>query len=109
MDARKKVIRVDAAESQSIREKIDRKSQGNKRAAMLKDLHLVAAATATDGLIVSMDEEVRKLYRGISQHIGELRELVWVNPCKEEEGALQWLKNGADPEAERKLGPQEEE
>jgi hypothetical protein len=109
MDARKKVLRVDAAENEAIQERIDRLSQGNAKAAMLKDMHLVAAARATDGLIVSMDEEVRELFGGISQHIGELRELIWVNPCAEGDQALQWLKDGAESEGDRQLGRQAQE
>jgi len=107
MDARKKVIRIAAPEIQPIRNKINEVNESHPKAAMTKDLHLIEAASVTDGLIVSMDEEVRNLFNENSQRIGQLKNLVWVNPCKPEDTALEWLQEGALTEKERQFGSAE--
>lgn len=108
MDARKKVVRIEAPDIGPIREKVEKISEPRAKAEMTKDLHLVAAASATDGLIVSMDEEARGLFRKESGNIGELKDLVWVNPCKAEDDGLVWLKDGAPTQRHRQLAPAEE-
>ncbi|HYW40908.1 MAG TPA: hypothetical protein VE957_22590 [Terriglobales bacterium] len=108
MDARKKVVRINAPQVRPTRVKIGRVAENRAKAAMTKDVHLVEAATATDGLIVSMDEEVRNLFKENSERIGELKGLVWVNPCKPEDTALEWLEEGAPTQKNRQLGSMEE-
>ena len=71
---------------------------------MQKDFHLLEAARATDQTIISLDEIIRQLFARAAQHVGEIRDIVWVNPERmEEEEPLVWLKNGAPPEDHRKL------
>jgi len=36
----------------------------------------------------------------------KMRQIVWVNPCKDEETPVAWLQDGAALEKERKLGHQ---
>ena len=109
MDARKKVARTQEADSSAIQERISRLSQGNDRDSMIKDLPLIAAARATDGLVVSMDEGVRELFANISPHIGELRGIVWVNPTDPDDRALEWLQDGDPSDVGRQLGQALEE
>jgi len=73
-------------------------------AAMLKDIHLIEAAQATDQTVISLDETVRKLFNLSTKHIGVLKNIVWVNPDKADEQPFLWLKNGAKPEKKRLLG-----
>lgn len=71
---------------------------------MQKDFHLLEAARETDQTIISLDETVRGLFARATQHVGEIRDIVWVNPeYNEEEEPLVWLQNGAPPEDHRKL------
>lgn len=72
--------------------------------AMLKDFHLLGAALATDKTVISLDETIRKLFAQTTQQVGEIRNIVWVNPERTtEEQPITWLKNGAPSEAQRQL------
>lgn len=72
--------------------------------AMLKDFHLLGAALETDQTIISLDETVRGLFKRASQSVGEIRDIIWVNPDRTaEEQPIAWLQNGAPPEAYRRL------
>lgn len=76
----------------------------NNRRAMVKDFRLIEAAIVTDGIVVSLDDAVRKLFGDAAKSINELRYIVWVNPSVEKEQAIQWLENGAATETNRQLG-----
>jgi hypothetical protein len=74
------------------------------RRAIAKDAHLVEAARATDWIVVSLDEEVRGHLCGVCPQVSEVREILWANPAREEEGVPSWLERGARVEKKRKLG-----
>ena len=105
MDARKKVYRVDAPVDEELRNKIERTATGeNEIEVMQKDFHLLEAAWATDQSIISLEEIIRQLFARASERVGEIRDIVWVNPERmEEEEPLVWVQNGAPPEDHRKL------
>ena len=72
--------------------------------AMLKDFHLLQAALETDQTIISLDETIRGLFKQASQQVGEIRDIIWVNPDRTaEEQPIAWLQNGAPPEVPRRL------
>ncbi len=71
--------------------------------AMLKDFHLLGAALETDQAIISLDETIRGLFKQASQQVGEIRDIIWVNPDRTEERPILWLQNGAPPEPHRQL------
>jgi hypothetical protein len=75
-----------------------------EKAAVLKDVLLVEAALETDRAIVSRDEEARRLYVRLAKHVPSLRSAVWVNPVREDDRPVNWLKSGARLEKERRLG-----
>ncbi len=105
MEARKKVNRVNAPVNNKLRDKIKKITATEKDCeAMLKDIHLVEAAKATEQSVASLDETVRNLFASISRRVGEFRSIVWVNPDKIEEQPMSWLENGAKPEKKRLLG-----
>src|SRR5205807_4066463 len=79
-------------------------SDEKKRESMLKDIHLVEAASRADRIVVSMDERVRSYFHEITHRIQILMHIAWVNPCKSEETPLDWLRKGAQAERERLLG-----
>jgi len=68
---------------------------------MVKDVHLLEAALATDKRIASGDDTASGFYRGIP----EVRMVLWINPAREEERAMEWLGEGAKLETFRLLLP----
>ena len=76
------------------------------RNAMIKDIILIEAAIGSDNTIASLDEAARKKYKKISIKVTEIEQIIWVNPDKENEKPLIWLRQGANPDEERKLGYQ---
>jgi len=75
------------------------------RRVLMNDLHLVEAAIATDGIVVSRDDTARDLFRAASATLGRLRRIVWVNPADEADPS-EWLAKGATAEEGRMLGKQ---
>ena len=72
--------------------------------ALRKDFHLLQAAFATDQIIVSLDETIRRFFKRASQSVGEIQGIIWVNPDRTvEEQPIAWLQNGAPPEGHRRL------
>jgi hypothetical protein len=105
MTARKKVVLV-TPEENDVEKQIRSACNGNRLATAIKDCHLIHAALATEHSIASLDEEVREIYRSLSQDIKELRKIVWVNPTLESETPIDWLEQGAQPDVHRQLGHQ---
>ena len=74
---------IDTTINANLRDKIKRIIAKTKdREAMLEDFHLIEAALATDRTVVSRDETVRNLFATASSRIGELKNIIWVNPDK---------------------------
>jgi len=104
MWARKKVDTLPAISNQVLRDKIQRCfTEARAIEAVLKDMHLIEAAMATDGLVVSRDTTARQQFAQAASVVAELRNLVWVNPQEEDDPRL-WLQRGAKAEKGRMLG-----
>ena len=105
MEKRRKVCRVNPPEDEELCNEVEKTApHENQIEGMRKDFHLLKAALETDQTIISLDETVRGLFARATQHVGEIRDIVWVNPeHTEEEEPLVWLQNGAPPEGHRKL------
>jgi hypothetical protein len=80
-------------------ENADVRSQVTVSPAVIKDLHLVEAALATDKVVVSLDDRARA-----ELNVEATRDVVWVNAVAEGGHALYWLRAGAKPVNEWKLG-----
>jgi hypothetical protein len=65
---------------------------------------LLEAALATDEIVVALDETVRELFIEAAISVGEIRNVVWVNPDRADEKPLLWLEDGAKPDKKRRLG-----
>lgn len=72
-----------------------------QREAILKDVHLVAAAVATDSRILSTDDTVAALLAALTMQVAELRGVHWINP--EAAGCCDWISGGAPDDATRSL------
>lgn len=104
MNAKRRVVQPSAERDPDLCIKIERASPTEKAlSAMEKDLRLIEAARATDDRIVSLDDKARKFFALVALSVGELREISWVNPAKEEETPAHWLRSGTPNEAERLL------
>lgn len=96
---------IEVDEDETLRERISAALHWDQREAAEKDAHLIEAAIATDRLVTSQDEKARRLFGCASFAVGQLRQIVWVNPTKADERPIDWLENGARAEAHRQLGP----
>jgi len=105
MTAKKKVARPGPVENARLRQTIHSLNLTDSvREAILKDIHLVEAAFATDHAVASLDETARRYLRQLTEHVKSLTSLVWVNPTKDDEHATDWLRQGAKEDEERRLG-----
>ena len=105
MIARKRFDYEDPPVNQALRDEIEGTATSeNEIEDMQKDFHLLEAALVTDQTVVSLDETIRQLFARAAQLVGEIRDIIWVNPERmEEEEPLVWLENGAPPDDHRKL------
>ena len=105
MMGRRKVGFVDVTANDELRNKIAcAASSDGDREAIKKDIHLIEAAMATDRIVVSLDETARVLFAAVAPSVGELRNVVWINPAQIAQQPIPWLENGAKAERERLLG-----
>lgn len=105
MEGKKKICRPTNTVNEELRTKLARISVSRTaEAAMLKDIHLIEAALATDKIVVSLDETVRNFFNASAASLGDLKNVLWLNPDKEEEESIAWLENGAKPEKNRRIG-----
>ncbi|MDD9975742.1 MAG: hypothetical protein OXU27_17160 [Candidatus Poribacteria bacterium] len=104
MIARKRFDYITPPQDTALSNKIDTTTKERDIEALRKDFHLLQAALATDQTIISLDETVRRLFKRASQQVGEIRNIIWVNPNRTtEEQPITWLQNGAPPEPHRQL------
>lgn len=97
MVARKKLFLVNPSTNDGLREAIRQEAASrNELTEMLKDAHLIEAAMAADGIVVSLDEEARGFFSRIAGGVGVLRVIRWLNPVDAEEEALAWLEGRMD-------------
>ena len=104
MYGRRLVIQIEVNEDEILRGRIDAAVHRDQKAIVDKDIHLIEAAIATDRLVTSKDESARGVFKDASDEVVDLQQIVWVNPTKDEETLIEWLRNGARAEAHRMLG-----
>ncbi len=104
MVARKKLLFVEVSEDRGLRGGIQA-AAGTERAseAMLKDAHLIEAASAADRTVISLDDKARDLFAEVSRKVPALRSVLWVNPGETEDAGRAWLEGGAPPLGEHRL------
>ena len=71
------------------------------RAEMLKDVHLLESALATDHAVVSQETNVLALFTTHAPALGVPRAVAWVNPAEDAPACLAWLEAGATTKAVR--------
>lgn len=96
MEARKKVLREQDLPQEELREKVAAAVPNDKRhEAVLKDFHMIEAALLTDRRVLSLDEVVRRLLSSAAANVGELRNVLWMNPADDSKEIVAWLARGA--------------
>ncbi len=95
MRSQAKIVDIGVVENADVR------SQVTLSPAVMKDLHLVEAALATDKLVVSLDDRARAELR-----VEATRDVTWVNAVADGGHAIYWLRAGANPVSHWKLGHQ---
>ncbi len=108
MNAKKKIIRIEVGRHNALRERLaqlqlDRQSREN----ILKDVHLVEAALATDHAILSLDRTARVCFRQAAKAVGILKPLVWLDPSSPDHQTVEWLEQGAVSGSKRTLGTED--
>jgi len=104
MIARGKLVVIDPPAGRTLCHNVEKTADSdNDLDAIRKDIHLIHAALAADGSIVSCDETARQLFGKASSTVPDLSPIVWVNPDREEEKPIQWLEKGAEAEPDRML------
>ena len=105
MHSRRRVILAGAFEDEGFRGRLlSLASSESVREEMEKDAHLLEAALQHDRIVLSRDDAMREILRGIAAEIREVAQIFWSNPAVQEEGVLAWLEGGAKAEAARRLG-----
>lgn len=93
MRSRGKTVSLTIVRDESLR------SQVPVTEALQKDLHLIEAALATDGIVISLDDNARASFQ-----VDAAKDVIWVNPVAEGGHAIYWLNKGASNVEEWKLG-----
>lgn len=70
---------------------------------MLKDVHLIEAALATDYRIASLDDNARGHFTRLAETLDLLKEVLWANPTVETDKVVAWLEKGAPKQKTRFL------
>lgn len=104
MWGRRRVASIEGERDEQLRERIDGVVTRDQKAGVAKDIHLIEAAVATDQLVTSRDERARRAFGDAADVVRELRQVVWVDPTRDDEKPIDWLQNGAQAEASRRLG-----
>lgn len=104
LTARGKVTFIDAPADRTLRDRVEACFEDHAtRQAAWKDCCLLEAALASQMRIGSLDEKARDAFARAARHVPEIAEVVWVNPAKSEDNALNWLVQGAPQDIARQL------
>ena len=103
MFARRKVRKVSLSAAQALHNCVVGKTSPTSRATVMKDIYLICASFAADRRILSLDEEVRNLLKGVGSACPRLCDILWANPMNDAESVLGWIAAGLPFEADRSL------
>lgn len=96
MFARRRVRMLEhVPQDRSLRKAVSTVKDAGVKAKMLADLHLVEAALATDGLVLSTDARMRAHLRALTSKPAVIARLQWALANDPE--CLEWLQSGAIP------------
>jgi hypothetical protein len=82
MVAKKKVIKIDEFELQCRKKSVSELKIAEQR-ALEKDMHLLKGACAADGIIITRDEEIIRIWEKCGKNYKTPMQIKWINPAKE--------------------------
>jgi hypothetical protein len=106
MKDRRKIVDVQYAQGKKVRSRIThrtRKHSDRTREAIIKDIPFVEAALASDLVIISLDDEAKRLFRELAEKMDVLGSIIWMNPLTEKDTLFPWLEKGAKPQKNLQL------
>ena len=106
MNGPKKVDDLGPVENPALRRRIRKRLRlkAKEYQALLKDIFLIEAALVADKIVISREQEARRLLSQAAQELQEVRDITWINPDDLEFDCIAWLEQGAKPVKERFLG-----
>lgn len=104
MYARKLVVKLGDVRNPLLRDKILKSIKPKDHDAAEKDIHLLEAAIAADRLLISKNRKDMERFIAITDRVGEIQMIVWVNPMNTDDLCFPWLENGCPAERHRMLG-----
>lgn len=84
-----------------------KKAGSRQKQEMQKDVLLLEGAKAADCRIVSIDEKARGYFQRFGEYLPELNGILWINPVKQYDDAVEWLNRGAPNDDSLLLRPKE--
>jgi hypothetical protein len=91
-----KVVAVEAPVQTALRERVNTLSvDDGVRAAIVKDVLLIEAALASDGIVVSLDEAMRGHLSRHARQLIEVQGVFWANPTVDHAATVAWFERGA--------------
>ncbi|SDX75275.1 hypothetical protein SAMN04488069_10333 [Hymenobacter psychrophilus] len=63
---------------------------------MLKDIHLLENALATDDMVLSQETNVLNLFTFYASALRIPRQVAWVHPVTHVPACIEWLQDGAE-------------
>jgi len=99
--------RIDYTEGSEFALHLDRAcaclEQGSSKDALRKDFHLIQSALATDKTILSNEKNLPMFVAVACRTVVELSTLHYGNPAEEGDKCIDWIKGGADKDADRRI------
>jgi hypothetical protein len=77
----------------------------SKEIAVLKDAHLLEAAKATGGRIISKDATARNLFRRACPHLGSYKKILWGDLTGLPEDVISWEREGCSENNDFRICP----
>lgn len=99
-----KVVEFDDIRRDGLAAKIDAVANDEaNRFEMQKDRLLLEAALAADNTVLSLNEKDRRRFAAVCDNVQEIQNIVWSNPNRPADACLDWLNQGARPDAPLRL------
>ena len=110
MQSRRKLVRVDSGSqlTERVRSALSPHYPPDAWANIEKDLHLVHAALATGGIIISADARARLAFTTACGQIRELGRICWIKPEADGDLLFRWLRGDAEAPRAWNLDPTRE-
>jgi len=106
MTNRRKIVRQDLRRLEELKGRLIRVANKQLHGLLEKDAHLVAAALEGNAVLLSRDEKLRSHLEKLAHRIQGLGDVLWVNPSRDLDTALEWLESGAPDGPEHRIGYQ---